>query len=273
MGLCTVFSLCIFIILLVLRTANVPHIIRNTDVVGLLEQAAIGENPLHFVDQINQLPFHNANINSHDVEDFIRSDAVSDEIGSIFEGYASAFAAGNLEHHMTADDIVYAARNLEPEFQELFDHQMTEADYEHFARTLDNMVDFSSLSVSGIMDEYDIGMTIPGMLLSSALLWIVGIVCAVFLLLIFLMRIGSMGHAFRAVGFLIAAAGLIMFVLGLFMGASPGAFGRTVQYILRFLDGLVRLVMQYGLTFAAVGAAIIAISLIFSFIAPRTNVQ
>lgn len=269
LGLCAVVSICFFIGLLVIRTANVPHIIRQTDFVEILEVVAVGEHSYYIVDQINALPFHNAHVTLYDIDYFIRTDAVSNEIGLILGAYAAAFAAGNLDHHITADDLVASTRGLDPELQELFDHHMTDADHEALAMRLDDIIDFSSLSVSGLMYDYDMGMTIPRMFLSSSFLWTIGLISALFLMIIFLIRIRSVPDAMIAVGVPIALAGGIMYGIGLLLGSVPALFGYTAQRILSFLNGPVHLIMQYGLTFAIVGIVVVLVSLLIKMVTRR----
>ncbi|MCL2425386.1 MAG: hypothetical protein FWD05_03505 [Oscillospiraceae bacterium] len=266
LNLCAIFFICVFISLLVVRTANVPQIIRQTDFVGILEVIAVGEHSYYIVDQINALPFHNAHVDLYDIDAFIRTEAVSNEIGNILGLYAAAFADGNLDYHITANDVVYVTRNLNPELQELFHHNMTESDHDALARRLDDIMDFNSISVAGLMYDFDIGTTIPSAFLSSTLLWVFGLISASFLLIIFLLRIRSFPDAFLAVGIPITISGLIIFVIGLFIGTAPALFGYTIQRILGFLDGPAQLITQYGLRFAIAGGAVIALSLVLKIV-------
>jgi len=249
-----------------LRTANIPHIIQQTDFVGILDSVAVGEHSYYIVDQLNALPFHGVRINLYDVDHFIRTDTVSHEIGNIINEYAREFSAGNLDHHLTTDDVINASRNLEPEFNEFFGHQMTDADREMLAMRLDDIIDFSSLSVSGIMYDLDVGMTVPRAILSSSLSWVVGLISALFLLLIFLIRIRSIPNAILATGVPIVIAGCIVYAIGLFIGAVPAMFGSTIQNILSFLNGPVQLITRYGLNFIIIGVVVIAVALVLKVV-------
>jgi len=255
--------------LLVVRTANVPQIIRQTDFVGILEIMAVGEHSYYITDQINALPFHNVHISLNDIDTFVRTEAVSNEIGGLLGLYATAFADGDLDYHITAHDVVDMTRNLDPELQWLFSHYMTDADRYALAERLDDIVDFSSLSIAGLMYDFDVGMTIPRALLSSSLLWAVGLISASFLLIIFLLHIRSIPDAALNIGLPIAFSGLIMFGIGLLIGSIPSLFGYTIQRILGFLDGPVQLIIQYGLRFAAVGIVIVVASLILRLFVRR----
>ena len=258
--------LCVFIVLLVLRAANFASIIRNTDVAWVLEETGVSDDLL---DQINDLPFFDTEIRASDVEDFIKSDAVSDEIGSVIDGYARAFADGDHGHHLTSRDIVDIARNLEPEFRDHFDHRMTDEDFNHIERVLDDHIDFRELSVGNIIDEMDIDPTIPQFFLSPYLLWGVGLLCFILLLIIFLRRRGNIADALLATGIPVVLAGLISFATGLFIGTFPESMGSAFHTMARFLGGPAYSIMQHGLAFAAAGALVILVSFVFKAIAPK----
>jgi len=259
--------LCIFIFLLILRAGNIPFIIRNTEISEVLEEI---EESYYFINQINGLPFHNVQVDFSDIDNFLRSDAVASGIGGVVSGYTSAIVSGNLDYYLTTDEVVGIARNLEPEFHDLFDHRMTEDNYEYLARTLDDIIDFRSWSVETLLTIADMDLTIPRLLFSPFLLWGVGLFCAFLLLVIFLRRKGSIADALLAVGGPILTAGIVCFAAGLLIAAFPEIFGYTFYNISRFLVAPVRLVMRYGLTFITIGASIILVSIVFRAIAPKT---
>jgi len=258
--------MCTFIVLFVLRSANVANIIRNTDITWVLEETGVSDE---IVDRLNELPFLDTELDISDVEEFIKNSAVSDEIGSIADGYIKAFAEGNLDHHLTSADVIGIARSLEPEFSDLFDYNVTEEQYEEIARALDDIVDFQELSVGNIMDEMDIDPA-PYIFISSYLLWGVGVLCVVFLLIIYLRRWRNMPDALRAVGTPIALTGLISFAAGMWLGSFPGSPGNALYIASKFLGGPAHLIMQHGIAFIAVGVLIILTSFIVSAIFPKT---
>jgi len=261
--------LCAFIGLLVLRTLGVGHIIRNTDIIYYMEDALVDEHTYYIVDQVNNLPFNNNEVTLEDVEDFIKNEAVSNEIGSIVDGYANAFIMGNHDHHVTTDDIVEMARNLEPEFRDFFDHRMTDSDFDQLAMTLDDILDFDSLTVNGLMEDFDVDLSIPLILISPTLLWSVGILCLLLLATIYVIRKGNPADASLAVGIALTISGLIAFVGGVFVGANPGVLGETAERYYWYLEEPAHQVSQFGFAFAAVGALIIIISIMYSKVAQR----
>jgi len=253
--------LSVFIILLALRAENATSIIQNTDIVWVLEETGISED---IVGRLNELPFHDADINIDDVQDFIKSDAVSGELGKVIDDYARAFAEGNLDHHLTSGDIADIARNLEPEVYELFDHRLSEADYDRFSRALDEAVDFERLRVSSILIETDIVTVTPILSVSVYFVWCVGILCALILFIIFIHHRSRIIDAFRAAGIPVMMSGLFMLILGLLFSLYPFMFGDTAFIIAKFAGGIIYLIMMYGLVFSGAGLFLIAVFLVLN---------
>jgi len=260
----TILSLCFFIALMVLRSTGVAHIIRSTDVYGLLLSATDSEDYQYYIEhQINSLHFNEQELELFDVAVFIQRETVSNEIGGIVDEYATALVLGNLDHHVTTDDIIRVARNLEPDLNELFDHRMTDADYEHLAATLDDIMDFDSLSVSGLMEDLDMDLTIPFTIISPVLFWSVGGLCLLLLIIIFIIRKHNTAEASLAVGIPITISGLLAFLAGTLISAYPGVLCSAAQRFSNYLDRPVYLLTQYGFIFAAIGVLIIFVSFLF----------
>jgi|GEM_PF-1368947 len=271
LGILTVVSLCIFIFLLVIRTANAATIIQRTDVLGVLAESGFAEHSYYITNQLNGLHFHDEELTLEDIEEFIKLDAVSNEIGGVIDGYARAFVQGDLDHHITVDDIVVIARNIEPELEELFDHRLTEAELEHLAESLNDVIDFDSFRVGYIIEDYELDMTIPNLFLGSTLRWIFGLISLGLLAIIFILRRGNIADALLGVGLPFIISGLLSFACGMAMGASPELFGQTFYALSRFLDGPIYLMTQYGFAFAAVGAALIVVSIVINSASPKVT--
>jgi len=266
-----IFTTLVFIILLALRAGNIGYIIRNAEIdfSGIMNDTEMSH---YIVNQINGLDFHDSEVNFYDIEEFLMTDAVSDELGVVIGGFAKAFTEGNLDHHLTVDDIADIAKSLEPELEDLFGHKITEEQYLHIAETLDDIVDFSSYTVGGIMEDVvEVDMAIPFIFFSPYLLWGTGILCILLLLIIFFRRRAYIADALLAVGIPIIIPGSICLLLAFYAGSYPQTFGETFVSLSRFLSGPIQLVMQYGLSFAIAGAAIILISLVFRFISPKVR--
>jgi len=264
-----VFLMFIFIVLMVVRSLGVGHIIRHTDIMEIIEVSTVGFHPEDIVDQINELPFSDFEVSIRDIEEFIKHEAVTGELESILDAYAMAFILGNLDHHLTADDIVDIARTLEPEIHEFFDHRLTEEDFDVLAVTLDDIVDFSSLSIDVIMEEVDVDLTVPFILISPALIWVVGILSAALLVIIFLRRRRNPADASLAVGIPVLVTGIIAIIAGFLIRASTADLGGAFLDFPGLIEAPAQSMSQYGFVFAGVGAAIIVIAYIFMSIAPR----
>ena len=262
LGIIAFILMCVFIPLLAFRPVNIGNMVRNADVSRVLEETGMSDE---IVDSINDLPFIENEIKTGDIEDFLQSDAVSNEIGKVMDDYAKALAQGNLDHHLTAADIVDIAKTLEPEVQEHFGYHMTEADYRELEIALDNMVDFNELSAGNILDEIDVEVPVPVLFVSVYLVWGVGILCAVIVLLIFVHHRGWIADGFHAAGLPILLSGLLFFMIGLLFGSYPELLYGILYEMAGFITGPAFLVMKYSIAFAALGV----FSMIVGFILNR----
>ena len=257
-----VLFMCCFIVLMIVRTVGVGHVIRNTNIVDAIEVADVGINPTQIVEQINELPFTDSLLSLYDVEEFIRKEAVTDELNTILDGYAMAFVIGNHDHRVTKDDIIAIARRLEPEINEFFGHRLTEDDFDFLDITLDEIIDFNVLSIDGIMQEFDVDLTLPLILISPALLWVISLISVALLAVIFLRKRKDPIRASVAVGIPIAIAGLPPLIIGLFIWFNPTISGTISYQIVKLIDYPAQLATRYGLAFIAAGAVIIIAALV-----------
>ena len=241
---------CIFTILLVLRIGNVANVIRNTEISEILFETELSYYILY---QINSLPFNDVWLELSDVEDFIRSDAVSDEIGNVAGAYVDAIVKGDLDYYLTVDDIIIIVQNLEPELNHLFDHQMTQADYEHLAVILDDIVDFEGNSVGYIVKDVGVDMKLLRLAVSPFLLWGAGILCAITVLFTFLLHWGRIPDAFLFTGVPIMLSGLVYFAAGMIFVFYPHLLGDTLSRLLRYAVGLALLIVWHGVAFSVAG--------------------
>ena len=250
LGVMTFIFMCVFIPLLALRPANVGSMVRNTDVVSVLEETGASNE---IVDAINDLTFIETDIDVRDVEEFLQRPAVSNEIGKIVDDYAGAFARGDLDHYLTTDDVVDIVRNLEPEFQDVIDRPMTDADYRELAEALDGMVDFRELRTGRILKEIEVEVPVPVLTISPYLVWGVGILCAATVLLIFIHHRRWIADAFRAAGIPILLSGILFALIGMVLGAYPQLLDNLLKGMSRLISGPAFLIMQHGLATAALG--------------------
>jgi hypothetical protein len=263
LGILAILGICFFIALLTVRSFGVGHIIRNTDVLGILEDFSTGEHAYYIIDQVNGLPFNETEVTLYDIEEFIKREEVTDEIDRIVDGYATALMLGNFGHHLTVDDIITAARNIAPELNDFFEHSMTDDDFQRLAQTLDDIMDLNSMSLEGIIEDLDMDMSpLPLILLSPALLWVVGLISGGLLLVLFLLRKRNIAAAILSVGTPIILSGLISLGAGTFVTSRLEAADGEQVWFSRFLEDPVQLFTQLGLITAVAGAVIIVVSLV-----------
>ena len=260
-GIIFIAVLCSFIILLVVRNANIARVtkemILDIDVAMVLENF---DDTHYLINQINDLHFHDKIIYYSDVDLFVKTDAVAAEIGDVFERYARALAAGDLDYHITSIDVVNHSKNVEAELHALFGFEMTKDDIEYLADTLDDILDFNSLSISGLAEDFDLDITTPTFIMSTALLWITGLICIVLLTVVILLCKRNLPIAFLNAGILVTLSGLIAFIAGLWFDSSLESLSYSVNRFIIHLEGPANLMSQYGFIFSAIGILITVIS-------------
>ena len=257
---------CAFILLLAVSSINTARIIQNTDVAGVLVETGMSNMT---VDIINSLPFVENRVDIYDLDEFIRNEAVSQEISRALEGYLVAFAEGNFEHHITQYEVLDIARNLEPELSHMFGREMSEADYEHLTRVLDEVVDFGILSIDNFVDAVDADFTIPQFAISGNLLILVGILCIITVLLMVLHHRRRLADVFKNAGVPILVAGGVCFLLGFVISSYTQMFGAAFQRISALLSGPISLLMTYSLYAAGLGIVLLIVNLVFRATRPR----
>ena len=259
--LCTVLfiSTCVFSILLLLRADFLPIIIRDIDITEVLEDTEIA---YYIINQLNSLPFVEAEVDLYDLQEFIQTEAVSNELGNIFSEYARALGTNDLEFHLTNDDVLRVVQNLEPEFRDLFDHRMTEMDNMVLTRTLDDILDFEGMTASGVIYDAGIDIVVPRLLFSPLLLWGVGILILAIICVIFLMNSESIPKAFLLTGIPIIISGFLFLITGVVFSTYPDLLSGTLHTLSRLTGAMMHLVIRCGVVLAAIGATSIVVFLI-----------
>jgi len=250
---------CIFTALLLMRAGNAAMIIRNTDIEEILSDTEIA---YYLVSQLNSLPFHETEIDLSDIEHFIRTDAVSNEIGNVATDFARALNNNDLGYHLTTENMLVIVQNLEPELNDLFGHQMTEEDNILLARTLDDILDLEGLTVGGII--YDVGLdtNVPRLLLSPYLLFGAGLLILITLCVIFLLNLGKTSKAFLISGTPIILSGFLYLLTGVIFSTFPDLLSGRLHTLSRYTVGVMHLVIRYGIGLTAIGATFIVIYLV-----------
>lgn len=250
---------CVFILLLAIRTVDTARLIQNTDIAGVLQEEGMSNL---IVDQINRLPFVETVVDINDVDEFIRNETVSQEIGRVLENYLEAFAEGDLDHHITQNEVMYIVRSLEPELSDMLNFEMTDADYEYLSSVLDAVLDFSEFSIGNIADQTNVNLAIPQIAISGNLIIIVGILCVAILLLMVLHHRRSPSDVFKSAGVPIMFSGVMCFLLGFIVRSSTHMLGVVFHRISVLLSGTVSSVLTFSLYAAGLGAAFVVIHII-----------
>ena len=256
------FFSCSFVGLLMARVGNAAIVIRHTDIT-----AAIGDTEFSYyiLHQLMGLEFHGREIEFSDVEDFVKSGAVSREIGGVASNYTRAFARGDFDYYLTVDEILVIVENLELELSGLFDHQMTSTDNIRVARVIDDIMGFSGLTVGDIIYDFGIDTTILNWLIPPYLLWVVGLLCFATLFLLFWQRRGSrreVAKSFLFAGIPIVLSGIIFLTAGVILNSFTQLLGERVQNLARFTSGVVYLVLLYGTVVTVIGVVFAGVYLI-----------
>jgi len=260
--------LCVLLVLLLLRAVNIPAVIRNTDITAVLEETGLSYEIMDYIDDLVYIESQPGQYTEH-IEKFLTSAAVSREVGGIVDDYAKEFARGNLDYHMTSADIMGAARNLEPELDDLIGHRLTEAEYAHIEKTLNDNIEFRNMSVGVLLDEMDIEPVIPFIHFSAYLVWVALFLCAFLLITIYVHHRQNASAALRAVSVPIIISGAVFLLAGALFSIYPELYGYAVYNMSIYLGGVAHVVRLYGFAFIAVGVIFILIAAAVKIIKDR----
>ena len=136
--------------------------------------------------------------------------------------------------------------------------------HELLARTLDDIIDFKSFSIEGIffdlgIEEVNIDTTIPNLLTSPYLRWLVGIFCVIVLILLFLHNLGRIADAFLFAGIPLILSGLVILTAWLMiLDIYPRLLGGSRFDLEQFIVGFAHIVLGYGIALVVVGVSSIA---------------
>jgi len=252
-------STCVFSALLLLRADFLPLIIRDIDITEVLEDTEIA---YYIVNQLNSLPFNDTEVDMSDLQEFIQTEAVSNELGNVFSEYARALGVNDLEFHLTTNDVLRIVQNLEPEIHDLFDHRMTETDYLILTRTLDDILDFEGMKVSGIIYDAEIDIVVPRLLFSPLLLWGVGILILVTGCILVLVNSKSIPRAFLLFGITTMISGFLYLMTGVIFSTYPDLLSGTLRTLSRLTGAMMHFVIRCGIVLTAIGATSIVAYLV-----------
>jgi hypothetical protein len=254
--------ICVFIILTVLRPGNFTAIIERMDVTWILEETGLGDE---IIRGINESAGFDRTVDIFDIEEFLRRDAVSGEVGRVAERYVRAITEGDLGYHMTARDIASFVRAIAPDIRDQFDHRLTNEDFDMIVNTLEDHVDLREFRVGTLIEAAEIDVSLPFALFSIYPLIIIGILCALIIFDIFLLHRKRIRSAFLAAGIPIALAGLLFIAASLLFGAFPSLLGTgPLSEITRFTGGIAFLLLIRGLICFIAGILFIVVNIIIN---------
>ena len=240
--------------MLMLRAGSAATVIMNTEITEIFDDTDFA---YYIVSQLESLPFHDTEISLSDVESFLQSRAVANEISVVAGRYTRAFTRGDMDYYLTTDDIFEIAQNMDEQLYDLFNHNLTEDDYRLFAQRIDDIMDFGGLTVGDIVydigNDFGIGSTMLYLVVSPFLLVITGIICAVILVLMYMRSRGKGVNAFLSACIPISLSGFVYLVAGVVLGYFPHLLGDRLYRFARFADGVAVLVIRYGLGLIGIG--------------------
>ena len=243
-----------FLFLAVIRPGNIENFIGNTDITWVLEQTAVGEQVFGALE--NFPAYQYVPIEADEIDEFLQRENVTGELANVLGGFVYAFIEGNLDHHVTPNEIVHIARNLEPEIEDHFGYRMTENDFQILETTLNNM-DLEAFTIGRAIDETGMNIGLVSNAFSIYPLIILGVLSVMSLLTIFAVNGRNIPKALRAVGITILLPGLFYFPLGLILLSLPNLFSGVMYMAVRFMGGPATLMMQYGIICVIIGIALI----------------
>jgi hypothetical protein len=242
-----------------IRAENAAGIIKRIDI-----SAIIGDSDFSYyiLRQLNGLPFTETRVRFPDLEEFVKTDAVANEISGVIKDYSIALARGNLDYYLTTEKMVSIMQNIEPELHELLDHHMTEADKEHMARVIDDVIGFSAFTVGDVIldaDNFGIDSKILYLFMTPYLLWGVGTICIAIFLIIFWINRSKFENIFLFGGIPIALSGLLFVTIAMalryYMHVLPDIVNIpfTRYAYTGITDGVTHLLLSHGIAFAIAG--------------------
>jgi hypothetical protein len=258
LGIMTLVSVSAFILLTIFRQNNVEDFAREIDPVWVIEdmglQGVIAEH-------LNDIPHFYPVFDANGVEEFLKRDTVANELDDIVDGYLSAFFIGDLEHHVTYNDLMAITKRLEPDIYEQFGIELTNEDYWILSITLDRDELYESFSISHIIEQEGIEILYLDYLYSTYLLAALGILCVLFIFNIFIVYWKSVAGSLLVVGIPVSLAGLLLAIVGTIAVQYITNLDQSLSTVARFVESPANLLYQRGMYVAVGGVALIVISI------------
>ena len=241
----------VFIALTVVRPGNIPNILVGSDITRILEETGLSEE---IINGINDSKLSGINVDIDSLKDFIRRKNVANEVGNVAERYVSAVTDGDFDYYLTSREIVSFLRAIASDIRDEFDYRLTSDDYDYIANSLTTDVNLKDYRVGVLLDDADIDVTIPYLLLSVYPFLIICFICVLLVFNIFLLYRNRVRTAFSIASIPFILSGLLCLITGLLIGPFSGLFSGTELYgLLRAAAGIAGLLIMPGLICLGIG--------------------
>ena len=222
----------------------------------ILGEAGLSEE---IVDSIDLSQLNNFGIDADSINDFLSREGVREEISKVADQYITALTEGNLDYHITSEEIVGFLGAIAPDLSEEFDITLTDNDYNMITDSLNND-ELKEYSAGKLLNQANMTVEIPYLLLSDYPLIALGIFCALMAFNIFLLHRKKIRTAFLYTGMAIALAGLMFIVAALLSGPFSGLLHNSDLYkVIRLTVGFSAMALLNGLICLGGGIVFIGI--------------
>ena len=253
---------CALIALVSIRPDNFTRIIEKVDVTQVLEEAGLDDV---IVSEINNSSHISENISTNDLDDFLKRETVSTEIGMMAAKYAKAIAEGDLSYYIKPQDIKDFLKAVEPDIREQFNYSLTGEDYDEIVGVVEEHIDLQDYQVDKVLEDTEVDTTLPSVVFSAYPLIITGILCILLVFDIFMLHRKKIRTAFITGGIPAILAGLVYIAAGVLFGPYHGLPGNAVlNSVKRYTGGIADLLLSYGLVCLASGVLAIVVFFIIA---------
>jgi len=254
-------------VLIAVHPESASKVVENADVTWILEETDLGDI---IVNELNASEFISISLDIDNINSFLKRENVSAEVGKVAGKYAKAISDGNYDYYLSSKEIISFIKAVSPDISEEFHTNLTDADYDLIADSINKQVDLREFSVGKIFDDADMNAAVPYMLLSVYPLIVIVLLGILSVLNTYLLHRKRIRTAFLCVGIPFALSGLICFVAGLLLGPYSGVFaGSGLHGIAQMIIGVVDMLFLPALVYAAIGL----ISLVTFAVASRMRTQ
>jgi uncharacterized membrane protein len=241
----------ILVVLTIVNPSNIPQITATADITFILDEIGLLDD---IVDGINSSRNVDIKVDIYSLKDFLERSNVSDEVGKIAQGYATAITDGDFDYYLSEREIVNFLRTLSADIRDEFDYRLTSSDFDSISETLYAEANLRNYRISNLMDDAGVDLTTPYILLSMYTLIIIGFLNALLIFNIIMLHKSKVRIAFLNIGITISVLGLALVAFGVLIGFFSGLFSKSDIYsIIRLVSGFARIFLIPGLIVLLLG--------------------